>query len=242
MNQEKMGKFIARQRKKLNLTQEQLAESLNVSRTTVSKWERAITAPDISILEKLAKTLQVKVNDILSGEINSKNVALDAINFYNKITKKKLFFLFGIVIIFLLIFFSLIVLVDNYYKAEVFNISSGNDEFLIDGVIIKHRNKKSIILKNLSYNSKSVGTSEEIEIKQADIKLTLKDEILCEYKLNVDVNNYLDNLLNDTNLYVDNIKSDIKEDDLSIVIDYETLTNKFGQIHIKLKIAKGVVK
>ena len=40
MNQEKIGKFIAENRKKKNLTQEQLAEKLNISKNAVSKWER----------------------------------------------------------------------------------------------------------------------------------------------------------------------------------------------------------
>lgn len=42
MNQEKIGNFIAEQRKKQNLTQEQIAEKLNISDRAVSKWERGL--------------------------------------------------------------------------------------------------------------------------------------------------------------------------------------------------------
>ena len=46
MNQEKIGKFISIMRKKKDLTQEQFAEKLNVSKNAVSKWERVLNLPD----------------------------------------------------------------------------------------------------------------------------------------------------------------------------------------------------
>ena len=49
MNQEKIGKFISTMRKKKDLTQEQLAEKLNVSKNAVSKWERGLFMPSIKI-------------------------------------------------------------------------------------------------------------------------------------------------------------------------------------------------
>lgn len=49
MNQIKIGKFIAECRKKQNLTQIQLAEKLNITDRAVSKWERGMSLPDISL-------------------------------------------------------------------------------------------------------------------------------------------------------------------------------------------------
>ena len=46
----KIGKYIAEKRKALGLTQKQLAEKLNMSDKSVSKWERALSMPDINIL------------------------------------------------------------------------------------------------------------------------------------------------------------------------------------------------
>ncbi len=73
MNQEKIGKFISEQRKQSNLTQEQLAELLGISKNAVSKWERGICLMDMSLLKPLSKILNVSVLDILSGEKVSKN-------------------------------------------------------------------------------------------------------------------------------------------------------------------------
>ena len=50
------------------MTQAQLAEQLNVSDKTISKWETCKGLPDISLLEPLAKTLRVSVPELLSGE------------------------------------------------------------------------------------------------------------------------------------------------------------------------------
>ena len=68
MNQEKIGKFIAKCRKDKNITQEQLAEKLGVSNKSVSRWENGKNMPDYSILKELCNTLDIDVNELLSGE------------------------------------------------------------------------------------------------------------------------------------------------------------------------------
>ena len=72
MNQEKIGNFIAEQRKKYNLTQSELAEKLGITDRAVSKWERGINLPDASIMIDLCKILNITVNELLSGEIIKK--------------------------------------------------------------------------------------------------------------------------------------------------------------------------
>ena len=68
MNQEKIGKFIAKQRKLKELTQEELAEKLGISKNAVSKWERGLCLMDMSLLKPLSEILGVNVNEILAGE------------------------------------------------------------------------------------------------------------------------------------------------------------------------------
>ena len=69
MNQEKIGKFIANQRKVKNLTQEELAEKLGITKNAVSKWERGLCLMDMSLLKPLSEILDVSINDVLAGEI-----------------------------------------------------------------------------------------------------------------------------------------------------------------------------
>ncbi len=68
MNQEKIGSFISKKRKEKKLTQEALAEKLNVSKNAVSKWERGICLMDMSLLKPLSEILDVSINEILNGE------------------------------------------------------------------------------------------------------------------------------------------------------------------------------
>lgn len=67
----KVGKYILNLRKELKLTQKQLADMLNISDKTISKWERGLGCPDISLLPDLAKILGVTVKDILLAENNN---------------------------------------------------------------------------------------------------------------------------------------------------------------------------
>lgn len=68
MDQIKIGRFIADRRKKASLTQMQLAEKLGITDKAVSKWERGIAMPDSSIMLELCDTLDISVNELLSGE------------------------------------------------------------------------------------------------------------------------------------------------------------------------------
>lgn len=72
MDQIKIGKFIAERRKAVGLTQMQLAEALLITDRAVSKWETGKAMPDSSIMLALCKTLEITVNDLLSGEVIKK--------------------------------------------------------------------------------------------------------------------------------------------------------------------------
>ncbi len=68
MDIKKIGKYIAENRKKKNMTQEQLAEKLGVTSKTISRWENGNYMPDISMLKPLSEELGITLNDLLSGE------------------------------------------------------------------------------------------------------------------------------------------------------------------------------
>lgn len=68
MNLEKIGKFIALNRKNKGLTQEQLAEKLGVTNKTISRWETGKYMPDLSLLKPLSEELGITLNELLSGE------------------------------------------------------------------------------------------------------------------------------------------------------------------------------
>lgn len=68
MDQIKIGKFISQMRKNLHMTQKQLADKLNISDKTVSKWECGKGLPEVSLMLPLCEALKINVNELLSGE------------------------------------------------------------------------------------------------------------------------------------------------------------------------------
>ncbi|MCR8746300.1 helix-turn-helix domain-containing protein [Romboutsia lituseburensis] len=70
MDCNKIGKLILELRKEKDMTQKQIADLLNISDKTISKWERGLGCPDISLLPELSQVLGVSIDGILSGEIN----------------------------------------------------------------------------------------------------------------------------------------------------------------------------
>ena len=64
----KIGRYVAGKRKDLGLTQRQLAEKLGMSDKSVSKWERGICLPDVSVYEEYCSSLGISINEFLAGE------------------------------------------------------------------------------------------------------------------------------------------------------------------------------
>ena len=144
MNQIKIGKFIASQRKKNNLTQKELAYRLGVSDRSISKWENGICMPDLSLFEPLCKELNITYNELLSGEKNDdinpiQEDNIESIIQYSNNKFKKMKFVIYI-IIFLSLSLSLLFIWDrrNYLKPVTnvqgtYNndVSSPNSHYLL---------------------------------------------------------------------------------------------------------------
>ena len=74
MDQKKTGLFLKELRKEKNITQEVLAEKLNVSNRTVSRWETGNNMPDISLLIELSEFYHVSISEIVDGERKSEKM------------------------------------------------------------------------------------------------------------------------------------------------------------------------
>ncbi|MCI8485098.1 MAG: helix-turn-helix transcriptional regulator [Lachnospiraceae bacterium] len=68
MDQQKVGNFLKELRKEQNITQEQFAEKMNVSRRTVSRWETGSNMPDLDVIIEIADYYDVDLRDLLDGE------------------------------------------------------------------------------------------------------------------------------------------------------------------------------
>ena len=75
MDQIKIGKFIQEKRKEKNITQQELAEKLNITDRAISKWENGKCMPDVGIMQELCEILNITINDLFSGEVvNMKDI------------------------------------------------------------------------------------------------------------------------------------------------------------------------
>ena len=72
IDSQKVGIFIKQLRIEKNMTQDELAEKINVTNKAISRWERGIGFPDISLLEPLSKELGISILELLNGELIAK--------------------------------------------------------------------------------------------------------------------------------------------------------------------------
>lgn len=121
MDSKEIGTFIAALRKEKGYTQAVLAEKLNISNRTVSKWENGDGLPDVSILPILADILGVTVDEILSAEKkDTPNIKVTEVASKDKVNN--IFQMAYIVSLFFGIFGAVLGTVTEIYNIWAFNI------------------------------------------------------------------------------------------------------------------------
>ena len=146
MNQEKIGKLIASLRKELNLTQSELGAKVGVGDRAVSKWERGITCPDISIINELSTILGITSDELLKGELNKEHK--DVLS-KHKLNKKLLF-----IIPMLLLIIVLVIIFINRNRSYVYNLKSRTDNYSIGGNVSIEKGDIIIAINWLSFKNK----------------------------------------------------------------------------------------
>ena len=126
MNAQKTGSLIAAIRKEQNRTQQDLSNELGVSSAAISKWERGIGFPDVSLIEPLATSLGITIAELFKGERiengdanEYENLLSDVVKVSkNEISKKKKIsnWIIAITVAVLYLLISIITPVYNYYK------------------------------------------------------------------------------------------------------------------------------
>ena len=193
MNNKKVGKFIAQARRKKKLTQAQLGEMLGLSDKAISKWERGINGPDVSVLQSLSDALGVSIAEILLGqdikttitneEVN--NYTLSGIGFYKKIFRRRYTRIIGIligIIIFITIGFSCLYMLTNYNKVQVYGLKSASDEITFDGLLVKNQKENSIMISDFRYNKSDRLTSKEPNVKDIYYLIEVNNVVLYNVK------------------------------------------------------------
>ena len=182
----KIGKNIAELRKKKGYTQKQLAKIIFVGEKTVSKWERGIVVPDITMIKTLSTLFEISIDELLNGpNVNvSDNDVVDVIKVYSNQTKHdviiKFLYVFGV----LALIFTIIFFINEYYSwnFETINIDG---EFKMSGYLIKNHIETKLIINNIVYDDLNAGTDKEVKTNYFKISLYSDDVELC-----TDINNF----------------------------------------------------
>lgn len=124
MDAKEIGRFICSLRKDKGLTQSALAELLNISNRTVSKWETGEGLPDISLLPDIAKVLGVTTDELLAGKKApaEKSADIKVEEVANKDNLLNLFKIAFIISLFFAIFGMLLGTITELYCIWAFNI------------------------------------------------------------------------------------------------------------------------
>ena len=210
-NMIKMGNHIADLRKKKGYTQKTLGDILDVSDKTVCKWEKGIVAPDITILSSLANTLDVTVEEILSGEEVKKIDAIETIDIYSNMTKRKLIKIFVIFILIFLLSAFFVFRIEEYYSWHLTPLYSER-EVIITGYLLSN-NKESKIAINKLFFAESIPN----DIIKIDISLKYDNKLLYYKSIEVDKTKEINDYINNYNICIDS-KNAIDSNKLKMVV------------------------
>lgn len=231
MNNEKIGLFIKEQRNKLDLTQQDIADKLHVTRENISKWERGIAIPASEYLKELSNILNVSISEILSGEIaenqeDQSNKVICNIIDQSKLKRKRIIINFLIIITFLILSFFIYYFIQNYNSIKVYTISGESENYDIENSLLMVSRKKIYIDINniISLHNNEItnisllyrkGNKDNliISLKKTPI-VVINNEGYDEYINYENINNVINNLFIkvETNKESEIIKLNFKKD------------------------------
>ena len=184
MDNKKIGKLIASLRKTKGLTQQELGDMVGVGFRAVSKWERGMTLPDISIINELSQILGITSDELLSGEVNK-------ISNPTKKKSKRITISISILTTIIIIITSIFIYYQN--KTYVYNMVSYNeDEFIIKGHLTYKNKDISIIINKIYFNDKTL--LKKTIIKNYDYMMTSDATLLFGYGINPNGKNIEENV------------------------------------------------
>jgi transcriptional regulator with XRE-family HTH domain len=146
MDQEKIGTFIKKIRLDNNLTQNDFAKKYGVTYQAVSKWERGINMPDISLLKQISKDFNIDMSDLLEGEYNKNNN-----------NKKKWIYILGSIIVIVVMILSIYLYSNNKQQFSFKTLSTSCKDFKITGSIAYNNSKSSIYISSIDYCGKDTN-------------------------------------------------------------------------------------
>ena len=166
MDQEKIGKLIAKLRKSKGLTQRELGDMVGVGFRAVSKWETGLTSPDISIINDLSKILGISADELLKGETKEK---LPSKN------KKNILPIIAIILTIILVISTYII---NKNRTYIYELISYNSKYYIEGQMTIKNKRLSLKINKIDYYDNDFYST---IIKNYQYEITCNDNLIVGY-------------------------------------------------------------
>ena len=210
MNQEKIGKFIKKIRLDNNMTQQDFAKKYDVTYQAVSKWERGINMPDISLLKEMSKDFNIDISDLLEGEYKN-----------NTINKKKRLYILSSIFVIIIMGLFICFYSSNKQQFSFKTLSTSCKDFKITGSIAYNSSKSSIYISSIDYCGKDTN------IEYSHIECILYE---VEDDNEKEINKYV---------YDDNEKIDLEKffKDVKFKVDnYDRICKKYNNHSLYLRV------
>jgi transcriptional regulator with XRE-family HTH domain len=212
------GKYLKYKRKINKLTQQDLADKLNVSDKTISKWENDLYLPDIDNIKALSKVLNTSIFELVNHEDynNYSNKELNSLK-TNEVNNKRIINKIIIFLLLISIFFNIYSYLNN--KATIYYIKNYN----ISGVFVKDK------ISTLYLSRIIVDDINLSNIKYYNFKIMQDNTIVYNY---ISETNDLLSFLEDLNIYI-KLKDNSKN--IKIIIEFDSDINKDIEYDILLE-------
>ena len=184
MNKDKIAKLIYELRKEKGLTQKELAEKLYISEQAISKWERGICLPNLTMIKELAKIFDISIAEFIAGEkitAENKLEQIDEIYFSSwQEEKRKSYFksimLYIIIIFLVIVFISLgFFFLKNYQRIYVYKFKGDTLHYLFTDGLAIYSDKEGLIKIGHFVKDNNFPIADET-ITKADITIYFDDK------------------------------------------------------------------
>ena len=213
MDRDNIGNFIKEQRNKVNMTQQELADRLNITRENLSKWERGLAVPNTEYLEPLCKALHISITELLSGKSETDSNRF-IISLFDKNIKQKRRFLKIIILTILLFILAFLTyyFIDNYNSIKLYTFNQHQDGIFLDNsLLLVVKNKGYFIFNDIEVEDESNIKKITIYYLDDDEKKILytSDKIQKVFRFNIN-NQILNNILENSYIEIETSDKTIK--------------------------------
>ena len=195
------ARYIANVRKKENLTQKSLAEKINVSDRTISKWENDLTVPDLYSIKSICIGLKISPNALILSQLSF----IDYVFIFSKILGSFIKMIFNNIvkiILFVILIFLAIYFINNFNVVNIYSLTYESKDITIkNGIFIQNKGRNTLLVNNISIN--------DLDYEYTDLDLSLYVLVNGDKIVLYESDNLDDILIQELNGYPDVLKNDV---------------------------------